>query len=280
LWASNPAPDFCNRSETGFGTARTPGAELRPETSLLRRRSTRAACAPIGLALCLLPRFSARLQAQDIRDEFWPELNLYLKLNEKSRLFFLYSATKLDNRQTHSEGSFGAYFDFYAVPLFRPRLRAAHMDPARSKSLLVRVGYLGSRTPSSDSSDASVEQTPTVEGHGRAPLPWGLLLTDRNRWDFRFVDGDFQPRYRNRLKLERTFEVRCPGITGITPYGHGEAFYDWRFHKFHRFRYAAGLELSLGRHVTLESYYLRQHDTVSAPQHVNAVGFALQLYFP
>ena len=44
----------------------------------------------------LLILWAARLQAEDTRNEFWPELDVYLKLNEKSRLFFLYSATKLD----------------------------------------------------------------------------------------------------------------------------------------------------------------------------------------
>ena len=103
-----------------------------------------------------------------------------------------------------------------------------------------------------------------------------MLLTDRNRVDFRLVDGDYQPRYRNRLKLERTFKA---GRVDLTPYGHAEAFYDWRFDKFHRFRFAAGAEVSLGRYFIFESYYLRQNDTVSAPKYVNAVGAALQFYF-
>ena len=38
--------------------------------------------------------------------------------------------------------------------------------------------------------------------------------------------------------------------------------------------------LSSGRYFIFESYYLRQNDTVSAPKCVNAVGAALQFYFP
>ena len=224
----------------------------------------------------LLILWAARLQAQDTRNEFWPEWDVYLKLNEKSRLFFLYSATKLDDRQSYADGSLGGHLDFYTLPLFGRRLLQRHTDVARSKSFMLRAGYLFSRTPSG-STDPFTEHTPTIENHWRFPLPGSMLLADRNRVDFRFVDGDYRPRYRNRLKLERTFKV---GRLDLTPYGHAEAFYDWRFNKFHRFRYAAGGEVSLGRHIVFESYYLRQRDTVSSPQHVNAVGAALQFYFP
>jgi hypothetical protein len=227
----------------------------------------------LSLLLVLCP---ASLRAQDTSNEFWPEVDVFLKLNDKSRLFFLYSATKLDNRQTYSDGSFGGHLDFYAVPLLGRRLLPKHTDPARSKSFMVRVGYLYSRTPSG-SSDPFSEHTPTVETHWRFSLPGSLLLTDRNRVDFRIKDGDYQPRYRNRLKLERTFKM---GRLDVTPYAHAEAFYDWNFSKFHRFRYAAGAEVSLGRYFVLESYYLRQRDTATSPPHVNAVGAALQFYWP
>ena len=240
---------------------------------------SRSACRRLltWVTLWVLPvLFTVRVQAQDTRNEFWPELDVFLKLNEKSRLFFLYSATKLDDRATYADGSFGAHLDFYTLPLFGRRLLQQHKDVARSKSFMLRVGYLFSRTPSG-STDPFTEHTPTVETHWRFHLPGTLLLTDRNRVDFRLVDGDYQPRYRNRLKLERTFKA---GRVDLTPYSHAEAFYDWRFDKFHRFRYAAGAEVSLGRYFIFESYYLRQNDTVSAPKYVNAVGAALQFYFP
>jgi Protein of unknown function (DUF2490) len=217
----------------------------------------------------------ARVQADDTRTEFWPEWDVYLKLNDKSRLFFFYSATKLDDRQSYADGSVGGYFDFYTLPVFRRRQRT-HADAARSKLLMIRAGYLYSKTPSG-SADPFVEHTPTVEAHARWLFPGALLLTDRSRVDFRIVDGDYQPRYRNRLKIEHTFKA---GRLEFTPYGHAEAFYDWRYDKFHRYRYSVGSEVALGRHFIFESYYLRQRDTVSSPPHVNAIGMALQFYFP
>ena len=46
----------------------------------------------------------------------------------------------------------------------------------------------------------------------------------------------------------------------LTPYAYAEAFYDWRYDVWHRFRYAAGAEWELNRRVVLEGYYLRQRD--------------------
>jgi hypothetical protein len=185
--------------------------------TVLWKRFTRVCRSVLArTAFCLLSISCAvQLQADDASTEFWPEWDVYLRLNDKSRLFFLYSATKLDNRQTYSDGSFGGHFDVYAVPLLRRRvLRKDHADIARSKSFMVRVGYLFSRTPSG-SSDPFSEHTPTVENHWRFQLPGSVLLTDRNRADFRIRDGSYQPRYRNRLKLERTFPA---GRLDVTPY--------------------------------------------------------------
>ena len=217
----------------------------------------------------------ARVQAEDTRTEFWPEVDVYYKLNQKSRLYFFYSATKLDDRQSYADGSLAGYLDFYTLPLVGRRQHPS-VDASRSKTLMIRAGYYFVRTPSG-SPNPSTEQTPSFEAHTRVPLPYLLLLTDRNRLDFRFIDGDYQPRYRNRLKLERTFKV---WRMEVNPYASAEAFYDWKYDQFRRFRYCAGSELALGRHFIFESYYVWQEDTISSPRHVNAVGMALQFYFP
>ncbi len=87
----------------------------------------------VKMMLCLLPVLCpASLRAEDTVSQFWPELDVYLKLNDKSRLFFLFGATKLDNRETNSDG----HLDFYAVPLLGRRLLPRHTDPARSKSFI------------------------------------------------------------------------------------------------------------------------------------------------
>lgn len=212
-------------------------------------------------------------QPHDTPEEFWPELDVFWKLNNKSRLFFLYGATKQDNRTTYADGTLGLHIDYFGLRSLRPRL--VHPDKSRDQLAMFRAGYLYTRIPTGDGK-ISTEHMPTFEAHGRMPLPWGLLTTDRNRWDLRFVDGVFTPRYRNRLKVERSVKK---GWLELTPYAHAEAFYDWRWDKFHRFRYAAGVEWTLTSMFVFESYYLRQRDTTSSTPHVNAIGAALQIYF-
>ena len=215
---------------------------------------------------------TASSQNSDSTAEFWPEVNLFINLNAKSRLFLMYTATKQKNLGMYADGQTGAYFDFWALPALRRRLRT-HADASRSKLLLLRTGYLFSRPK--NNSGSSTEHMLTSEATGRAHLPASLLLSDRNRLDLRWIDGDFKWRYRNRLKLERTFEM---GRFEFTPYGHGEVFYDLDQRTWTRVRYAAGLEWSVTRRIILEGYYLRQNDWRSFPQFVNAIGVALQLY--
>ena len=103
-----------------------------------------------------------------------------------------------------------------------------------------------------------------------------ILLTDRNRFDFRFVNGAFQPRYRNRLRLERSFKT---GRFLLTPYADTEIFYDWHYGKFNQIRYQGGMEWAVTHFFTLVGYYTRQRTTTSTPEYVNAIGAKAEFYF-
>jgi hypothetical protein len=234
--------------------------------SMKRRRLFMA----LLMLLCLaLP---ARAQEPDSTNEFWPEFDIFIKLNERSRIFVLYAGTKQENLGAFADGQTGVHFDFYAVSAFRPVITS--IDQSRSKFLMVRVGYLVSRPK--NNSGTSTEHMATTEGTTRAQLPGGLLLSDRNRFDFRWVESDARHRYRNRLKLERTFAI---GRFQFTPYGHAELFYDLKPRDWSRLRYAAGAEFSITKRIVLEGYYLRQNTWASVPQFVNAAGTAVQFYF-
>jgi hypothetical protein len=212
-------------------------------------------------------------QEHDSTGEFWPEFNVFINLNDRSRIFVMYTATRQENLGTYADGQTGIYFDFWALPPLRGRL-IGHADASRSKLLLLRTGYLFSRPK--NNSGAATEHMFTSEATGRVHLPMSLLLSDRSRMDLRWLNGEFRWRYRNRLKLERTFRVER---FEFTPYGHAEAFYSLDQGNWIRLRYAAGTEWAITRRIVLEGYFLRQKDLGSAPQFVNAIGIALQLYF-
>jgi hypothetical protein len=226
------------------------------------------------LSLLILLFAVVSASAQETENQFWPETDVFVGLSGKTRLFFLYSATRQENLTEYSDGQVGAFVDFYTLDLLGRRVHQ-HADASRNKSLMIQAGYMLDRTPP-DSPETSITHMPSIETHGRVELPGKILLSDRNRLDFRIVNSDYQPRYRNRLKVERNFKT---GRFELNPYAHAEAFYDWHLNTFNRFRYTAGMEWTLTRHIILESYYTRQRDTAPTRKFTNALGLVAQFYF-
>jgi hypothetical protein len=223
-------------------------------------------------ALATLPLYGSSSQTED---EFWPDVDTYIGLTQNSRLLFRYSATRESELRGYAEGQVAAYLDVFVRPIFL-RTLADHPDESRKRRLLFRLGYVYSRSPAHGESKASSDQIPTVEVTVQTKLPGDILLSDRNRGDLRFENGVFRPRYRNRLRLERTFRK---DHTLITPYLYSEVFYDARYNAFDEVRYTAGLEWSPVRQIVVDGYYTRQRSTKSEPAYVNALGLKLELYF-
>jgi Protein of unknown function (DUF2490) len=201
--------------------------------------------------------------------QFWPEVDVYISLNEKFRLFFLATKTKDEETRDNTEGWVGVHLDYH-----------------HNKKVSLRTGYRYGFSMSG--SDSFKEHRIIIEQTLRQPLPLEILLSDRNREDLRWVNGDFSARYRNRVTLEREFKVLS---RGITPYSSIEVFYDSRFDTWNRNRLAVGVQLSLKRGVPLISlvlpkkqfvldvYVTRQNDSRSQPSHVRALGMVFNIYF-
>jgi hypothetical protein len=168
----------------------------------------------------------------------------------------------------------GAHIDFGLPPKIRIALR--DIDPSKMQYLSFRFGHRYNRTLH-DNGDPFREHRPIVELTPRYLLPAKLLLTNRNRLDMRWVNGVYSWRYRPRLILEREFEVGEKGV--LTPYTSGELYYDSRFDTWNRNRYAFGLQTTFNRYFIVDTYFMRQNDSRSSPNHVNAVGLALNLFF-
>jgi hypothetical protein len=218
------------------------------------------------------PSVAAAAQPSAGTIEFWPEFDLFIQLNQESRIFAMYTATKSANLGEYANGQVGLYYDYWMVrPLRKPLI--SYFDPSRSKVLMLRVGYLLNR-PKNNSGNAT-EHTATVEVNSRAQLPANLLLSMRNRLDLGWVAGDPNHRYRNRLKLDWTFNA---GRFQFTPYAHAEVFYDFKEGRWTRFRYAAGAEWYITKRFALEGYYLRQNTWREVPQFVNGLGVVFQVH--
>ena len=226
----------------------------------------------LGCLVALIAAFSSGARAQQDPEtvkQFWPEVDIYVPLNKKFRLFFLATTTKAEETKDNIEGQVGAHIDY-------------HLHEKVSLRTGYRYGF------SLGGSDPFKEHRIIVEQTLRQPLPLQVLLSDRNREDLRWVNGEFSARYRNRVTLEREFKVRN---RPITPYGSAEAFYDSRFKTRNRNRFAVRVQIAFKRgaplislihqkkQMVLDVYLMRQNDSRSQPRHLNAVGMAFNIYF-
>ena len=242
---------------------------------LVRLPLTRSSILSVLLFLVLTGAPAARAQETTTRKEFWPEVDVYIKVKPKVRLYLIATISKsvedgeLRNAQGY-EGQIGVHIDY--IP---------------NKHVIFRAGYRYGTAVGSNS-DPFKEHRLLTEQTLRKLLPGDFLLSDRNREDFRFVNGDFSFRYRNRVTLER--EVHLFKGRSITPYASGEIFYDTRYDTWNRNRFGVGVQQSLRRgplrkmllperQIILDLYYMRQNDSRSDIPHVNAIGAALAFYF-
>ena len=217
----------------------------------------------------------AKAQQSDTRNEFWPEIDVYINVKPKVRIYLIGAISKsVEDGEIRNAQSFEAQI-------------GAHVDYIPNDHIILRTGYRF-RTSVADADESVKEHRLLTEQTLRKLLPGDLLLSDRNREDFRFVNGDFSFRYRNRVTIER--EVHLFKERTITPYVSAEIFYDTRTSAWNRNGFAVGFQQSLRRgplrrmllpkrQVILDLYYTRQNDSRSEIQHVNAIGAALAFYF-
>jgi len=218
---------------------------------------------------------AARAQQPTTRNEFWPEIDVYINLKPKLRLYLLGTVSKsVEDGELRNARGFEAQI-------------GAHIDYLPNEHVILRIGYRFG-TSVGETGEPFKEHRLLAEQTLRKLIPGSLMLSDRNREDFRFVNGDFSFRYRNRVMLEREFHLFKRRT--VTPYVSGEIFYDTRYRTWNRNRLAVGMQTSLRRgpirklmlpqrQIILDLYYMRQNDSRSEIQHVNGLGAALAFYF-
>lgn len=220
--------------------------------------------------LVLLFVFVSNSQAQqstETKREIWPEFDVFLPVKDQFRLIFTVGSQKASETKDGLEGHVSASLDYFIKN--RITLRAGY-----------RYGF------SLDASDPFREHRISTDQSFHKPLPRDFVLSDRNRQEFRWVNGDFSTRFRNRVMLEKTFAIN---ERSLVPYGSGEIFYDSRFSTFNRVRLIAGTEIHFRKHEVwllnvrrqqiLNLYYLWQRDTRSQSKNLHALGITFELHY-
>jgi len=219
----------------------------------------------------MLLAFAAPVLAESDGRELVPEVDAFVKVSDRTRVFLRGSLTRETTKDT-TDGEFGVHLDFSLKPILRRQLRGA--DWERERYLWMRAGYVVSGDLD-NRSDGSTEHRGVLELTARAPLPLETWLVNRIKLDLRDVDGASSKRYRYRLGIEREFTV---GGLAWVPYAEIEAFYDTRYDVWNRRLYQVGLEIALTKTWRLEPYIAHQDDQRSASGNLNQIGLVLKYY--
>jgi hypothetical protein len=229
-----------------------------------------ALIALVGTGLyCAVPAW-----AEDA-SEFWPEINVFMQLNERSRAYFD-AAYALGKESDVKSGNIAAYLDVSLKPIARMRRDLLTDDWQRNKYLWARVGYDRIFESTDSTGVAVVENRGVIAFYGRIPLPASTWLETRTRADFRWIGDDYSNRYRFRLDLSREFAVFD---RTVVPYGNVEWFYDTRYDDWARTLATLGAEVTMSDRFRYEVYLARQADRIPDEKDLDALGVVLKWYF-
>ena len=204
--------------------------------------------------------------------EVWPSIDVYYKLNQKFRLYGTAGGTKLEE-SSYTDGAIGVFVDYFTFP-FTHILRPNHAEDLPGKFVWLRGGYQYSATPPS-AEDPFKESMIVTEANFRFYLPYSILLTTRNRFDWRFNNGDFNSRYRPRLALEKDLHTE---FMTFTANGFAEYFINFGNSPVNRLRTQLGIEIRVTKRINYEVFWNHQFANQPEIQEVDAFGMCLKIY--
>jgi Protein of unknown function (DUF2490) len=206
--------------------------------------------------------------------EVWPSIDAYLRLNQKWRLYGTAAVTRMES-SSYADGALGFFVDYFTFPPgFVQKRVPDRMDSLPGKFLWLRGGLQYSATPPS-SEDPFKESMLVTEANARFYLPWNMLLTAKNRFDWRFKNEEFNLRYRPRITVER--DMRTEYLRFIA-YGFLEYFGNFGNGQVDKLRTQFGVELMVTKRINYEIFWNHQFAHEPEVQSVDAFGMTLKIY--
>lgn len=227
---------------------------------------------PIALAILFLKGVGALGQTPTgASSEFWPSVKASIELRPQTRLQLW--GDKQDGEDfDYLQWKTGAMLSYRMKRMLK--LRRSDIDEENEHNLVIGAGYEYLRTTQNDKTKS--EHRIIIQATPRYLPGAGFLLTDRNRVEFRWVNGSYDVRYRNKLMIDRHLKLQN---FRFTPYASGELFYDRNHHSWNENQYAFGVQLPYRKRLMLDVYYLRQNCTTCSQDPLNVLGLTLNLYF-
>lgn len=211
--------------------------------------------------------------------EFWPELNAYVRLDERLRVMLSAAGTRAaegsvsNNILSLQDAQFTVNLDYTLAPVLRRDVPESEWS--KNRLLWTRLGFEYG-TSASTGEDSYRSYTGIAELNTRLPLDGSAWLTNRLRADLRNINGQPSQRYRVRLGAEWADRVlEHP----IAPYASVEALYDTRYQRWSRLMLKAGLETPIGGAWRVEPYLaLQLNKPADALSRVLALGLTFKFY--
>jgi Protein of unknown function (DUF2490) len=229
-----------------------------------------AACLLVLFALRTLKTTSVAGETQDTGWEYRPKVTAAVELLPRTGI------------ETWGELQHGLNFSFQRwrggailnrrmKPILKPHRR--DIDENNEHYLVFGAGYEYLHTVQNGSTNIEnriiAQTTPRV-------LFAGVLLSDRNRTEFRWVNGAYDFRYRNKVVISDRLQA---GMFRFTPYASGELYYDRNHHSWNQSQYGFGMQFPYKKRLMLDTYLLHQNCTSCSQNSVNMIGATLNLYF-
>ena len=218
------------------------------------------------------------LRAQESTVEFWPEIDVWLRLSPRWRVSVFVPLSR--NLETnYREGNFAAQVDYVFGSTQKMHFKRM-FDENRAKYMrpfMTRGGYLGAKSLG-DGGVAYEEKMGYLEMHFRNPLKGDMLVSHRLRTEGRWIGDESQFSYRIRYRLMLEKEYR-KDKTSWVPYVSLESYYDSRFEIFNRFRAISGTSVSWSNRFLLEGNVTYQYDSRSSITHLYALNLILHISF-
>lgn len=203
--------------------------------------------------------------------EFDPGTSLAIDLTHRVRLDF-YTGREKSEEISSSKFKVGGGASLRLKPQLKRFLDA--FDTDKQNRLVLAMIYEYSKA--SDQGETKIEHKLMADATFRHNLPQDLLLSNRNRFENRWINGAYHWRYRNRAMLERPFKIRK---RDITPYIAAEAYWDQRYDKWNMFKFTGGVQVPLYRRASLDLFYERQHCVTCSDPNTNIFGVTLNIAF-
>jgi len=223
-----------------------------------------------GLLLIMLMGSFASAQSNTV-GEFWPAVDAHVEFTDNWRLL-AFVGLKKGEEFAYQQLNAGVGFGYQWKTISKPHL--LNIDPDKEHIFVFGGGY--ERLQTLQSGNPSNENRLVLQGTVGYRLSSRFFVSDRNRVEFRWVNGTYSTRYRNMLFGLYDFKIH---EFRFSPYASAEAFYNGAVGSWNEEQYAAGIEWPYKRLLMLQTYYLRQNCTTCNPAHLNVGGLTLNLFF-